>query len=74
MEINQLNMYQRLRDFHVPVTILDEIFASGKMIKILLESWELLQKSGMQEDKIAETIAQLVFKELDIDPDDYKEK
>lgn len=74
MEINQLNMYHRLRDFHVPVTILDEIFASENMIKILLESWELLQQDGIQEDEIAETIAQLVFKELDIDPADYKEK
>ena len=74
MEINQLNMYKRLRDFHVPVAILDEIFASENMIKILLESWELLQQEGMKEDEIAETIAQLVFKELDIDPADYKEK
>ncbi len=73
MELDHLNMYERLRDFKVPSPILDEIFASSEMLNTLKESWELLRSDGLKEDEIAQEIARLIFKEVDIEPDDYIE-
>ncbi len=67
-------MYERLRDFHVPIPILDELFSSEDMTKTLSESWEELKNDGMREDGIAENIAQLIFKELKIDPVNYEDE
>lgn len=67
-------MYERLRDFHVPIPILDELFSSEDMTKTLSESWKELKNDGMREDGIAENIAQLIFKELKIDPVNYEDE
>ncbi|NQV37580.1 MAG: hypothetical protein HQ509_06210 [Candidatus Marinimicrobia bacterium] len=74
MEIKHINMYERLRDFHVPIPILDELFSSEDMTKTLSESWKELKNDGMREDGIAENIAQLIFKELKIDPVNYEDE
>ena len=64
MEIKNLNMFQRLRDFDVPVPVLDEIFANPDDLKKLGESWQTLSKSGMNDDEIAKSIAKVILDEL----------
>ena len=53
MEISILNMYQRLRDYHVPVQVLDEIFSNESDLKTLSDSWKALEDGGLMGDEIA---------------------
>ena len=69
MNIARLNIYKRLRDFKVPSSILDEIFSNDKDLKILEDSFSALVDDGFTEDESAENISEMIFKELDIDPD-----
>ena len=62
-------MYQRLRDFDVPTVILDEIFAEEGDLEILETSWQELEKNGMNGDEIASEVANMIFEQLDITPD-----
>tara|TARA_A100001037_G_C14960669_1_gene549225 strand:+ start:184 stop:417 length:234 start_codon:yes stop_codon:yes gene_type:complete len=74
MDIERLNIYERLRDFKVPATILDNIFSDEKDITVLENAYNALLRDGFREDEAAEEIAKMIFKELDIDPNDYLEE
>ncbi|HIN03191.1 MAG TPA: hypothetical protein EYM60_07625 [Candidatus Marinimicrobia bacterium] len=69
MDVQRLNIYERLRDFKVPSSILDEIFSEEKDLKILEDAYSALVDDGFSEDDSAKEISKMVFKELDIDPD-----
>ena len=67
MEILILNMYQRLRDFHVPVQVLDEIFSNESDLKTLDDSWKSLEDDGLMGDEIAEEMSAVILDELEDD-------
>lgn len=57
-------MYQRLRDYHVPMAVLDEIFSNKKDLETLRESWKALEKNGLMGDEIAEEMSMVILDEL----------
>ena len=67
MELKNLNIYQRLRDFSVPNTVLDSIFSNVDEIATLQQAWEELGKLGHSNDEIAQLIAKTIIEELDDD-------
>ena len=67
MELKNLNIYQRLRDFSVPNTVLDSIFSNVDEIATLQKAWEGLEKLGHSNDEIAQLIAKTIIEELDDD-------
>ena len=67
MELKNLNIYQRLRDFSVPNTVLDSIFSNVDEIATLQKAWEELGKLGHSKDEIAQLIARTIIEELDDD-------
>ena len=69
MDVERLNIYRRLRDFKVPVTVLDNIFSSDKDSLVLVDAFKSLIKDGYKEDQAADEISKMIFKELKIDPD-----
>ena len=69
MDLQRLNIYERLRDFKVPSTVLDSIFSDEKDLNILEEAFNALLNDGFREDEAAEEISKMIFKELNIDPD-----
>ena len=69
MDVQRLNIYERLRDFKVPSTVLDSIFSNEKDLNILEEAFNALLNDGFREDEAAEEISKMIFKELNIDPD-----
>ena len=64
MEISILNMYQRLRDYHVPVQVLDEIFSNVSDLNTLIDSWKALEHGGLMGDEIAEEMSTVILDEL----------
>ena len=68
MDVVRLNIYERLRDFKVPTTILDSIFSAEKDLAVLEDAFNSLLNDGFKEDEAAEEISKMIFKELDIDP------
>tara|TARA_Y100000996_G_C21961656_1_gene412493 strand:+ start:140 stop:370 length:231 start_codon:yes stop_codon:yes gene_type:complete len=71
MDVNRLNIYKRLRDFKVPSTVLDNIFSDEQDIKILENAFIALVEDGFKEDDAAKKISKMIFKELDLQTDDY---
>ena len=69
MDLQRLNIYERLRDFKVPSSVLDDIFSNEEDISVLEGAFSALIEDGFSEDKAAEEISKMIFKELDIDPD-----
>ncbi len=67
--MKRLNIYERLRDFNVPSSILDDIFSNEEDISVLEGAFSALIDDGFNEDKAAEEISKMIFKELDIDTD-----
>ena len=65
MELEKLNMYQRLRDFEVPAVFLDEIFNNDKDLDTLSVAWKTLKSSGLSDDNTAQEIASIIF-DLDL--------
>lgn len=57
-------MYQRLRDFKVPVTVVDEIFSNEDDLATLTKSWKELESQGMTGDEIAEEVSKIILEEL----------
>jgi len=49
---------------------LDEIFSNKKDLKTLNTAWNELKTKGMSGDEIAGEISQLIFRDLDISPED----
>ena len=74
MDLVKLNMYQRLRDFEVPSSILDEIFADEGDLEVLESNWKELENNGMSGDEIAAEIAKMIFEQLEISPDQFTEE
>ena len=68
MDLPRINMYERLRDFFVPSAVLDDIFSKEDDIIILEDAWRSLLGDGLSEDETAQKIAELVFKETEIEP------
>ncbi|HBN45350.1 MAG: hypothetical protein CMG29_04480 [Candidatus Marinimicrobia bacterium] len=71
MDLIKLNMYQRLRDFDVPAVILDDIFAEENDLNLLETNWKKLEELGMTSDEIANEVANMIFEQLDITPDQF---
>ena len=71
MDVKRLNIYERLRDFKVPSSILDDIFSNEEDISVLEGAFSALIDDGFSEDKAAEEISKMIFKELDINPDQF---
>ena len=69
MDVKRLNIYKRLRDFKVPSTVLDSIFSDEKDLNILEEAFNALLDDGFRDDEAAEEISKMIFKELNINPD-----
>jgi len=69
MDVKRLNIYERLRDFKVPSSILDDIFSNEEDINVLEDAFSALIDDGFSEDKAAEEISKMIIKELDTDPD-----
>jgi len=70
MKTNDNNRYHRLRDFRVPIPLLDEIFGNKKDLTTLNTAWDELKTNGLSSDEIAGKISQLIFKGLDIEKED----
>lgn len=70
MDLHRLNIYERLRDFKVPATVLDNIFSSEEDVEVLENAWDALIDDGFRDDEAAEEISKLIFKDLDIQPED----
>tara|TARA_Y100001968_G_scaffold283971_1_gene282961 strand:- start:141 stop:371 length:231 start_codon:yes stop_codon:yes gene_type:complete len=64
MEIKNINMYQRLRDFNVPAAVLDEIFSNENDLKTMEKSWLELKENGMKDDEIAASISKIIIDEI----------
>ena len=60
MDYKKINLYKRLRDFFVPLAVLDEIFQNDNDIKVLKEAYDALLKDGFSEDGAAEKILSLI--------------
>ena len=69
MDANRVNVYNRLRDFGVPSTVLDNIFKDNSDAQVLINAFEALLEDGHSEDESAKEISEMIFKELDIVPD-----
>ena len=64
MKASNLNIYQRLRDFNVPVAVLDEIFSNKEDLETLIKSWSELKEQKLKDDQIAEAVSKIILKEL----------
>ena len=69
MDANRVNVYNRLRDFGVPSTVLDNIFKDNSDAQVLINAFEALLEDGHSEDEAAKEISEMIFRELDIVPD-----
>ena len=69
MDANRVNVYNRLRDFGVPSTVLDNIFKDNSDAEVLINAFKALLEDGHSEDESAKEISEMIFKELDIVPD-----
>jgi hypothetical protein len=69
MNIDRINIYNRLRDHFIPSAVLDEIFSKEEDIETLESAFNSLIDDGHTEDAAAKKISKLVFKETGIDPD-----
>ena len=70
MKIKNIDRYQRLRDFHVPISVLDGIFGNQDNLSILNTAWDALIKEGCKGDVIAKEISQLILRDLNIIPEE----
>ena len=69
MNLERINIYNRLRDHFIPSSVLDEIFSKEENVEILESAFNSLIDDGHNEDSAAKKISELVFKETGIDPD-----
>ena len=70
MKIKIIDRYQRLRDFYVPISVLDDIFGNRDNLSTLNTAWDALIKEGYKGDDIAKEISQLIFRDLNIIPEE----
>ena len=69
MEIEKLNIYSCLRDFNVPIAVLDEIFANEQDLNILIDAWRDLRNTGLKHDEISEKVSKLIMDEIGLNTD-----
>ena len=69
MDMVRFNIYERLRDFKVPSTVLDKIFLEQGDAQILIDAYTSLIEDGYSEDEAAKEISKMIFKELNITSD-----
>ena len=69
MDMARFNIYERLRDFKVPSTVLDKIFLEQDDAQILIDAYTSLIEDGYSEDEAAKEISKMIFKELNITSD-----
>ena len=53
----------------MPSSVLDGMFDNEDDIQILENAWDALIKDGFQEDEAAKEISAMIFKELNVEPD-----
>ena len=70
METKNIDRYQSLRDFNVQISVLDDIFGNQDNLSILNTAWDALINEGCKGDDIAKEISQLIFRNLDIIPEE----
>ena len=70
MDLLKINIYERLRDFQVPATILDMVFEDKDDLDHLINAWNALKSNGFSDDETAKEIADIFFKELNINLDE----
>jgi len=66
MQLYKLNIYERLRDFNIPATILDQIFSNKNDLNKLIDAWQALKKDKLSDDQTAEEISKIFIKELEL--------
>ena len=69
MEIEKINIYERLRDFNVPSSILDEIYSAEEDLDKLITAWKALKSNGFSDDETAQELANIFLKELNLSVD-----
>mgnify|MGYP001185221073 CR=1 FL=1 len=68
INIKRYNIYEHLRDFGVPSSVLDTVFDNETDTQILIDAWQALMSDGISEDEASKYISELIFKELEIKP------
>lgn len=66
MDLLKINIYERLRDFQVPAAVLDMVFEDKDDLNQLINAWNALKSDGFSDDETAKEIADIFFKELDL--------
>ena len=59
MDVKRVNVYNRLRDFGVPSTVLDNIFKDNNDAQVLINAFEALIEDGHSEDESAKEISEM---------------
>ena len=67
IDIKRYNIYEHLRDFGVPSSILDTVFENDEDAQVLIDAWQALMADGNSEDEASKYISEMIFKELDLD-------
>ena len=70
MDLLKINIYERLRDFQVPAAVLDMVFEDKDDLDQLINAWNALKSDGFSDDETAKEIADIFFKELELDLDE----
>lgn len=70
MDLLKINIYQRLRDFQVPAAVLDMVFEDKDDLNQLINAWNALKSDGFSDDDAAQEIADIFFKDLELDIDE----
>ncbi len=66
INIKRYNIYEHLRDFGVPASILDTVFDNEDDAQILIDAWQALMSDGNSEDEASKYISEIILKELNI--------
>ncbi len=67
IDIKRYNIYEHLRDFGVPASILDTVFDNDDDAQVLIDAWQALMSDGNSEDEASKHISEIIFKELNIE-------
>ena len=70
MDLLKINIYQRLRDFQVPAAVLDMVFEDKDDLNQLINAWNALKSDGFSDDDAAKEIADIFFRDLELDIDE----
>ena len=73
IDIKRYNIYEHLRDFGVPASVLDTVFENDDDAKVLIDAWQALIGDGNSEDEASKHISEIIFKELEIEDPYYSD-